>query len=639
MSAPPEFRLFISAVSRELKSCRAEVARVLRRKELEIRDQEHFRQGPATLLEQLADYIRKCDAVILLVGDCAGAFPSDDQASALGIIPIFEQYRRETGQTRASYTQWEFLLAKHHGKPAYVFFTGSGFSPDNPDTEAAESRSAQAAYRQWIDHKGEHRDEFATVGKLVEDVLVLPLPDRSRGKPIDLPYQPLGHLFKGRDDFLKELRRSLTRGAGRTAIVSRAVYGLGGVGKTCVAVEYAWAHEKDYTALLFVIAETPEALRRNFAALAGPLVLNLPEQDAEKEDVRIKAALDWLNDHPGWLLILDNLDTPETLAEAARLMGKLSGGHVLVTSRLTNFAGNFEPLALDVLTVEDAADFLLERTAGRRQVTADDTAAALSLADELGRLALALEQAGAYIARHALSFARYQRMWRENWAKVAAWNDEKVTRYPRSVAVTWQTSVNRVGIPARRLLERVPGFLVEAPVPPPLAGEGRVGAADLDEALADLAEYSLVRRNPDRQEFSVHRLVQDVTRRSLNREDAHTALMHALTWLDHAFTGEADDLRERPKMERLAPHVRSAAEYGDGAGIAVPTASLSVRLADLLRGRVRLAEIDSLYRRACTIRDRLAQADPGTRAGSAICRCRTKESATCWWRRAICLRR
>lgn len=147
MNAQAEFRVFISAVSGELKSYRDDVARVLRRKELEVRDQEHFRQGPATLLEQLADYIKKCDAVILLIGDCAGAFPSDDHAAALGVVPIFEQYRQETGQARASYTQWEFLLAKHYRKQTYVFFTRNGFKPDNPQSETPDRRSSQAAYR------------------------------------------------------------------------------------------------------------------------------------------------------------------------------------------------------------------------------------------------------------------------------------------------------------------------------------------------------------------------------------------------------------------------------------------------------------------------------------------------------------
>jgi Domain of unknown function (DUF4062) len=180
MSVAREFRVFISAVSGELKSYRIDLARVLRRKELEVRDQEHFRQGPATLLEQLAAYIQKCDAVIMLIGERAGEFPSNNHTSALGVIPIFEQYSRETGQTRVSYSQWEFLLAKHYGKQTYVFFTGSDFTPDSPNDEANDARSCQAIYRRWIDHKGEHRNELGIRAKLIEDVLVLPFPDLSQ---------------------------------------------------------------------------------------------------------------------------------------------------------------------------------------------------------------------------------------------------------------------------------------------------------------------------------------------------------------------------------------------------------------------------------------------------------------------------
>ncbi|MGH8488071.1 MAG: DUF4062 domain-containing protein [Gammaproteobacteria bacterium] len=70
------YRLFISAVSNELGHYRREVARVLRRKGLEVRDLEHFSQGPATLIERLSDYIQQCDAVVLLVGERCGPFPA-----------------------------------------------------------------------------------------------------------------------------------------------------------------------------------------------------------------------------------------------------------------------------------------------------------------------------------------------------------------------------------------------------------------------------------------------------------------------------------------------------------------------------------------------------------------------------------
>ena len=77
-----------------------------------------------------------------------------------------------------------------------------------------------------------------------------------------------------------------------TAITSDAIHGMGGIGKTRAAVEYAWTHAADYTALLFVQADSPEALRRNLAALTEPLAL--PEREATDEKLRFHAVLDWL---------------------------------------------------------------------------------------------------------------------------------------------------------------------------------------------------------------------------------------------------------------------------------------------------------------------------------------------------------
>jgi tetratricopeptide (TPR) repeat protein len=419
---------------------------------------------------------------------------------------------------------------------------------------------------------------------------------------IALPYPSLGSLFKGRDAFLRDLHASLSRGCGRTAIVGSAVYGLGGIGKTRAAVEYAWVHQQGYAALLFVIAETPEALRRNLAALAGPLVLNLAEQHAAEEDVRLKAVLDWLKRHPGWLLILDNLDTEAALEEAEKLMSTLTSGRVLITSRLANFAGHFDPLELDVLGVEDAVAFLMERTGRRRHKMPDDAATAQQLAVDLGRLALALEQAGAYVAKLGISFSRYRELWRDNWDKVAGWSDERITKYPRAIAVTWQTSVNQLTPASRRLLERlawfapepIPNFLLEVPVPD-VAGD------DLADALVNLADYSLARRNPDKQEFSVHRLVQDVTRRGLAEQDRRRSLVEALAWVNEAFVGDPDDVRNWPRVEPLAPHVRAVVEHADSAEICEPTARLMNQLGLLLKSKARDIEAEPLYWRALAI--------------------------------------
>jgi hypothetical protein len=173
MAGSATHRIFLSAVTRELGSYRSEVARVLRRGEVEVREQFHFRQGPATLLERLRDYIEQCDAVILLIGDRCGAFPTEEHAAVLGPVPAFEVYRKATGRARASFTQWEYFLAKQYGKRIYIFLTAAGCVPDEPNSEDAALQACQAAYREWLEASGKHYDSFATKAQLVEHVLVV----------------------------------------------------------------------------------------------------------------------------------------------------------------------------------------------------------------------------------------------------------------------------------------------------------------------------------------------------------------------------------------------------------------------------------------------------------------------------------
>src|SRR6185436_4915623 len=133
-----------------------------------------------------------------------------------------------------------------------------------------------------------------------------PVPERP---PLhNLPYPPLiGDLFTGRQADLDALA-----GGGTAAITqSAAISGLGGIGKTRLAIEHAWRSGPLYTAAWFVRADSPENLHRNLAALAGPELLNLPERKAQDEEETVAAVKRWLREHPGWLMILDNVDTPE----------------------------------------------------------------------------------------------------------------------------------------------------------------------------------------------------------------------------------------------------------------------------------------------------------------------------------------
>jgi hypothetical protein len=116
----------------------------------------------------------------------------------------------------------------------------------------------------------------------------------------------------------------------------------------------------------------------------------------------------WQNDHSGWLLILDNADTPDAAIEVEKMLPKLQGGGVIITSRIAEWSAAVQTTELDVLGEKDADAFLLQRTEPRRKKMASDAEEATVLAHELGSLALALEQAGAYIAKNHCSFSEHR---------------------------------------------------------------------------------------------------------------------------------------------------------------------------------------------------------------------------------------
>ena len=405
----PRYRVFLSAVTSECGDARKLVASDLRSRGLEVKVQEDFRQeagADATTLRKLHDYVKDCDRVVAIMGDRSGSFPPPDAAAPFAkMLP--------DGFARASMTQWEVHFAREFGKPMSIYVASDTFAPGVAAAPNADDDPAlQRALREYLfEIKGLDRSPFDSPADLSRLVLKERWPDYSRPPPKSDRFVSIGALFKGRERDMERLRQSLEHG-GRAAVTSRAqaLHGMGGLGKTRLAIEYGLAHEKDYFGLLFLSGETPAALEASVQGLAR--VIDIPDQETMKEDARRRAVLDWLRENPGWFLVIDNLDTPEALKAAEGLLSNLSGGHVVVTSRLAIFSGHFEPLDLDVLSENASVDFLDARTDARRRKTSTDEADARAIARELDGLALALEQAGAYISRDKRkSFADYRADW------------------------------------------------------------------------------------------------------------------------------------------------------------------------------------------------------------------------------------
>jgi tetratricopeptide (TPR) repeat protein len=373
-------------------------------------------------------------------------------------------------------------------------------------------------------------------------------------KPQNLPL--VGELFKGRDEFLEQLRSVLTHKPTHLAAITakQAIHGLGGVGKTRVAVEYARRYSHDYTALLFITADSPGSLQTSLANLCGALVLNLPERDAREQEVQVAAALRWLREHSGWFLIIDNVDSTEAAEAVEKLLQQLHTGHTVVTSRLSQWGDAVESLSLDVINEAAAIEFLMERTQGKRKPTATDSEDAKRLASDLGCLPLALEQAGAFVAKHRGSLQEYRARWKQQEQKVIEWHDQRSMKYPASVATTWQTSFDQLTADGRGLLN-VLCWLAPDPIPlamiQKLTSVGEELPIDVESGIADLAEYSLLKWTSVEYDFvQVHQLVQEITRYRLPETEStqwqHRAMRMAN---DFATDGAApDDIQSWPTI-------------------------------------------------------------------------------------------
>jgi hypothetical protein len=222
----------------------------------------------------------------------------------------------------------------------------------------------------------------------------------------NLPFRP-NPLFTGREAELEALSRGLQQ-TGSTAVMQMvAVHGLGGVGKTQLAVEYAWKHLADYEAVFWVKTDEAAALDVSLAALALAPVLGLPEALEREQAVQTMAVLDWLSNHQRWLLIADNADTDGAKTAVLERLSPRWTGHVLITSRISDWPVNIREIRLDPLSPDEATRYLLDRVA-RRGHNAGTQAAAGLLAQELGNLPIALEQAASFIVEVRWNFDKYR---------------------------------------------------------------------------------------------------------------------------------------------------------------------------------------------------------------------------------------
>jgi tetratricopeptide (TPR) repeat protein len=408
-------------------------------------------------------------------------------------------------------------------------------------------------------------------------------------------------VFTGRRGLLTRLHQALTRPGDQQARV--VLTGMGGVGKSALAVEYAYRHREEHRVVWWLRAERPETLVADLAALAGPL--GLPEAGAREQQVVLDAVDRWLNSHDGWLLVVDNAEptkqTTDLLPEGP--------GRLLVTSR--DVAWRRQATALLPVEVLGRAESV--RLLGRRSGDGD-RAAAGRLAEVLGDLPLALEQAGAYCEAEQLPLAGYLELLHRNAAELFA--EGQPVDYTHTVATNWTLGVDKAAgrSPQAPDLLRLFAYLGPEELPwdllaPALAEQPELPGAlagiavgGLDRALGALARFSLVRRAGD--EVVAHRLVQQVVRDQLDEQTATGWAGAAVRLVLAAWPTESWLPAAWPRCAQLLPHALAAAEHARKLPVAPQqTGALLNHAGVYLAGRVDLVGARASFERALAVQE------------------------------------
>ncbi|WP_051367245.1 FxSxx-COOH system tetratricopeptide repeat protein [Hamadaea tsunoensis] len=362
-------------------------------------------------------------------------------------------------------------------------------------------------------------------------------------------------VFIGRSVLLDQLHERL---AGNVMVVVQALYGMGGVGKTQAALEYAYRFSAYYDVLWWISAEQPSQVRSGLAALAERLGLPVGE-NAEENIEAVLEALRQGSPYPHWLLIFDNAGNPEDL----RRYLPTGAGHVLLTSRDHTWAeqGRANPLEVDVFERQESVALLRERLPG---IGLDD---ADLVAEQLGDLPLAVEQAGAWLAATAMPVREYLDLLNTELPRIL--EEHPPPGYQRSAASSWLVSLQtlRARMPASAKLLELCAFFAPEPIPMWLITSGRFIDALLpyDRTLRDkiiqahlvreVGRYALARVDAARPSIQLHRLVQGMIRSILPDEEAANNQRTVQEILAAANPGEPNEARTWPVYRDLLPHL------------------------------------------------------------------------------------
>lgn len=423
---------------------------------------------------------------------------------------------------------------------------------------------------------------------------------------------PRNRFFTGRGEILEWVRTEFQSGEN-----VQALSGLGGIGKTQTALEYAYLHREDYKVVLWSKAYSRESITADFAAMAG--LLNLPEKNAQDQSQAVGAVKRWLENHDGWLLILDNADE---ISLAREFLPSSKTGHVLLTTRAHNLGEIAECNDIQKMKPSEGALFLLRRLRKFKKgellesVSEELRKQAYALSEAVDGLPLALDQAAAFIEETPSSLNEYHTLFQSERRELLKRRGKHADDHHDSVTTTLLLAFKMLADhdPAAADLLRVCAFLEADSIPEEIF---KVGAKELGGALLRIAEsplqlkdaiavacrFSLLRRNPEKQTLNLHRLVQTVLKDEMDDETKRMWAERTVRAMNEVFP----DVQAPgwSTCHRLILHAQSLASLIDEYGFDFPEAAmmLSKTGSYLTERRTQYSEARALLFRALAIRE------------------------------------
>jgi hypothetical protein len=354
-----------------------------------------------------------------------------------------------------SYTEHEFETAGELGIPRLVFLLSEQASGPAGLFRDPQYGARQEGFRQRLRDSGVTTTDVLSpdhTETLVYDALTkLPRAESTLapiGRVWGIPARPAR--FTGRVDQLAELRAALT---GDKPAVVQAVHGMGGVGKTTVALEYAHHNAADYDIAWWIPAETPALIPDRLAALAQALDLASTTDSPASAVARLLGAL-WGQGR--WLLVFDNAEDPAALTPF--LPG--GGGHVLITSRNPHWDALAAPVEVGEFTRTESVTLIRSRLPDLSDAEAGQVAQAV------GDLPLAVDQAAALLLDTGWTIPAYLDLLEHSAQRLLDRRDQ-ACGYPLSVAASWQVAFDQLADtdPAAVQLVTLAAWLAPEPIP------------------------------------------------------------------------------------------------------------------------------------------------------------------------------